>query len=393
LQVGDAEARSWIFRFQMAGTRRSMGLGSADLVSLAEAREKAIDARRVVAGGNDPIEARRIARAAERAVAAKAMTFQECAEACINARKAGWKNAKHAAQWRATLESYVYPVFGDLDVQAVDTVLVMKVIEPLWTEKPETGSRVRGRVETVLDWATVCGHRTGENPARWKGHLDQLLPPVSKAKRAKRETTGRGEHHPAMPYGEIGAFMPTLRERKGVSARALEFTIVTAKRTKEVVGARAREFDFSERMWTVPAGRMKGEREHRVPLSNAAIAVLTHMRIDPINAPDEFVFPGLKSGLHLNPESMRKFLQHDMGYEQYTVHGFRSTFRDWAAERTNFANEVAEMALAHVVDDKVEAAYRRGDLLQKRRHLADAWAKFCTTAPVTAGERVVTLRR
>jgi integrase len=343
--------------------------------------------------GIDPIEARRAERDQKRLEAAKALTFDACAAAYINAHKTTWKNAKHRDQWSNTLKTYASPVLGALSVQAVDTGLVMKVLEPIWSEKPETASRLRGRIEAVLDWAKVSGYRQGENPAHWRGHLDHLLPPPSRAKRAKRRATGKGEHHAAMAFDLVPAFVAELRERKGaVSARALEFTILTGKRTKEVMGARSREFSLTDRVWTIPAGRMKGEREHRVPLSPAAVALLEEMGVDPVAYPDRYVFPGAKPDQPLSNTVMLNLLQHRMGHSEVTVHGFRSSLRDWGAERTNFPNEVLEMALAHVIDDKVEAAYRRGDLLQKRRQLMDAWAKFCAT-PRAEAEVVPISRR
>jgi len=348
-------------------------------ISLADARERAYAQRRLRLDGRDPLSTRRAERARARLEAAKAMTFRQCGTAYIEAHRAGWKNAKHAAQWTSTLETYVYPTLGDLPVEAVDTGLVIQVVEPIWATKPETASRVRGRIENILDWARVREYRQGENPARWRGHLDQLLPQRSKVARAARAAKGRGEHHAAMPYDDVPAFMVELRKRNAVSARALELTILTIKRTEELLGARRREFDRVKRLWTIPAGRMKGEREHRVPLSDAVIALLDQVGCVDGNEPDAYVFSGSKPGQPLT--NILKYLQDDMGTgKSATVHGFRSSFRDWASEECRSipnVGEVAEMALAHVVSDKVEAAYRRGDLFEKRRQLADAWAKFC----------------
>jgi integrase len=371
LQIAPTGARTWIFRYQIAGRRRDMGLGSAAVFSLAEARDRARAARRLVADGIDPIEARRATVAATRVDVAKAMTFAECADRYIAAHKAGWKNPKHAAQWPATLAAYVYPVFGSLPVQAVDVGLVLKAVEPIWTVKPETAGRVRGRIESVLDWATARGHRTGDNPARWRGHLESLLPARNKVRRV--------EHHAALPYGEVGAFMAELREQKGLAARALEFAILTAARTGEVLGATWAEIDLEAHTWAVPAERMKVGREHKVPLSAPALAILKAI---PKTGSDDRVFRLSNMALLMTLRRMER--------GELTTHGFRSTFRDWAAERTGFPAEVAEMALAHVVGDKVEAAYRRGDLFEKRRQLAEAWAKFCD-APPAAG-RVVPIR-
>jgi integrase len=354
-----------------------MGLGTAgyDDVTLAEARELATDARRRVREGGDPIADRKAARDQKRLEAAKAITFRQCAEAYIKAHQAGWKNPKHAAQWPATLATYAYPVFGELPVQALDVGLVMKVLEPIWTTKLETASRVRGRIESILDWAKSRGYREGENPARWRGHLENLLPKKSKLHRV--------EHHAALPYTEISSFIGELRQQEGVAARALEFTILTTTRTGEVIGARWPEIDLENRLWVVPSTRMKAGREHRVPLSDRAASILQVLR--EIRQSD-FVFPGQRVGRPLGNMAMLQLLRR-MSRNDLTVHGFRSAFADWAAERTNFADEVRQMALAHVVSDKVEAAYRRGDLFQKRRQLAEAWGRYCT-APIATGEVV-----
>ena len=391
LRVGPNGAKSWIFRYrrregERRGKLRDMGLGALHTLKLAGAREEAERCRRLLLQGIDPVEARHSDRAKARIAAASAIPFRRCGENYIASHRTAWRNAKHAAQWESTLAAYAYPVLGDLPAQAVDTALVLKVLEPIWTAKPQTASRLRGRIESILDWARVRSYRDGENPARWRGHLDHLLTRPSRAQRAKREATGRGEHLAAMLYERVPAFMVDLRSRETVSARALEFTILTAKRTAEVTGARWPEINLAEKVWTIPAGRMKGEREHRVPLSGAAIAVLEAIKVTRGVDQRGFVFAGRKPGRGLSSATMWKLLQQDMSYgKTATPHGFRSSFRDWVAERTNFPNEVAEMALAHVVSDKVEAAYRRGDLFQKRRQLADAWATFCA-APITTGD-------
>ena len=378
LQVSESGAKSWVFRFKKADRLRVMGLGPAHTITLAEARDRARECRKLRLDGIDPIEARRAERAQAKLDAAKAVTFAECADAYITAHKAGWRNPKHAAQWPATLATYVNPTFGERPVQAIDTALVTRVMEPIWTKKPETASRVRGRIESILDWATARGYRQGENPARWRGHLENLLPRRSKVRRV--------EHHAALPYSELSAFMLALRQQEGVAARALEFTILTAARTGEVIGARWEEINIAERLWSVPAERMKAGREHRVPLCGKALEIVEEMRAIGGN----FIFPGGKRGKPLSNMAMTMLLRR-MGHGDQTVHGFRSTFRDWAAERTNFPAEVAEMALAHAVTDKVEAAYRRGDLFEKRRALAEAWAKFCATALV--GGEIVPIRK
>jgi integrase len=377
LQVSANGAKSWVFRFKESGRLREMGLGPTHTVSLAEARQKALECRKARLDGLDPIEARRGKRIQTKLDAAKAMTFAACAERYIASHKAGWRNPKHAAQWPATLGTYVFPVFGSLPVQAVDVGLVMKAIEPIWVQKPETAGRVRGRIESVLDWATARGYRQGENPARWRGHLENLLPKKSKVRRV--------EHHAALPYAEIAAFVAELRQRDGVAARALEFAILTAARTGEVIGAKWDELDLGERLWTVPAERMKAGKEHRVPLSDAALAILEGMR--KIRQGDH-IFPGSKARRPISNMAMLMLLRR-MGRGDLTAHGFRSSFRDWAAERTGFPAEVAEMALAHTVSNKVEAAYRRGDLFQKRRQLMDAWARHC--AAVNTGATVVSI--
>jgi integrase len=393
LHVVAGGARSWIFRYMLRGRAREMGLGPLHTVPLKEARERAAACRRQLLDGIDPIEARAAQRRQAALEAARNMTFRECAAAYIEAHKPSWKNAKHAAQWTATLESYVYPHFGHLAVQAVDTALVTKALTPIWSAKPETASRVRGRIETILDWATTSEYRTGENPARWRGHLENLLPKTAKVAARKRAATGRAEHHAAMPFDQVAAFMTALHGREAVSARALEFTILTAKRTEEVIGARRREIDAAERTWTIPAGRMKAEREHRVPLSDAAIAVLDAVGCFAAGAdPAAYIFAGGKPGAPLTNMAMLRLLQVRLEHPDVTVHGFRSSFRDWVSERTNFPDAVAEMALAHVVDDKVEAAYRRGDLLDKRRQLMQAWATYCTTPAPAIGGQVVAMR-
>jgi len=365
LQVTGKGAKSWIFRFTLNARSREMGLGSYITFTLAEAREKALACRKLCAEGVDPIEARQVRRGEARLEAAKAMTFRESSLAYVESHKAGWRNAKHASQWPKTLEAYVFPAFGDLPVQAVDTGLVMKAIEPIWATKSETASRLRGRIESILDWATTRGYRRGENPARWKGHLQNLLPKRSKVRRVA--------HHAALPYSEMASFMVELRAREAVVARALEFTILTAARTGEVMGARWAEIDLDATMWTIPAERMKGGREHRVPLSAAATDLL---RALPGPSAGEFVFPGGR-GKPLSKTAMLELLK-QVHRLDVTVHGFRSTFRDWAAETTGFPSDVVEMALAHAVSDKVAAAYRRGDLFAKRRELMDAWAMHFT---------------
>ena len=381
LHVIDSGAASWIFRWKRDGRTRDMGLGSLDDVTLAEARELRDNTRKQVKGGADPIEARRAKRLAAKVEAATAMTFKACAEAYIAANQAGWRNPKHAAQWPATLGTYVYPTFGALPVAAIDTGLVTKAIEPIWTTKPETANRVRGRIESVLDWATARGYRQGENPARWRGHLENLLPERSKVARVK--------HHAALPYAKTTAFLAELREQEGVAARALEFAILTAARTGEVIGAQWSEIGLDARLWTIPGNRMKAGKEHRVPLSDAALAIVEKMATVRLG---QFVFPGASGARPLSNMSMLMLLRR-MKRPDLTVHGFRSAFSDWCAEQTAFPAEVREMALAHAVGDKVEAAYRRRDLFDKRRQLAEAWGRYCATPAGNDNRRVVAIGR
>ena len=388
LQVTKSGAKSWIFRFwvperdpatghllrdphtkKVRGRVREMGLGSCLTVSLAEARDRALECRKLRERDIDPIEAREAAKQEAALERARALKFKDAAAAYMAAHRAAWKNDKHVAQWSATLQTYAYPVIGDLPVQAIDTTLVMKVIEPIWSTKPETAGRLRGRIESILDWATVRGYRRGDNSARWRGHLEKLLPARSKVRKIA--------HHAALPYAALPVFMAALREQDGVAARALEFTILTAARTGETIGASRDEFDLCEKIWSMPAERMKAGKEHRVPLSKRAVDIVA----DTHNTDEHFVFPGARRGKPLSNMAMLKLLGR-IGRDDLTVHGFRSTFRDWASERTNFPSEVVEMALAHAIESKTEAAYRRGDLFEKRRKLMEAWAAYCM-APAT----------
>ena len=378
LRVTDGGTKSWMFRYGEGGKLRDMGLGPVHTISLPRARELARECRELRLKGIDPIAHRKAALASRRASDAKAMTFKQCADAFIASHEAGWRNASHRSQWTNTLAQHVHPTIGDLSVASLDTALVMKTIEPIWRTIPETASRVRGRIEAILDWAKVSAFRTGENPARWRGHLDHLLPSRAKVQRIK--------HHAAMPYGALGAFMVELGREKSPGACALEFTIFTVARTDEVLGATWGEIDLVAKVWTIPAERMKREREHRVPLSGAAVALLKRMRSIRTN---DFVFPGMRG--RLTPKTMQLVLRR-MGRTGITVHGFRSTFRDWAAETTAFPNHVVEMALAHAIPVAVEKAYRRGDLFEKRRELMAAWAAFCAK-PIGAGKVVPIGRR
>jgi integrase len=383
LLVRSPEAKYWIFRYVKAGRVREMGLGPASgraAVSLADARRKARILHDLHRDGRDPLEERNAGRALQAAEAAKSVTFTGAADRYIAAHQAGWRNAKHAAQWTNTLRTYATPVLGFLPVQSIDTGLILKVLEPIWTKKPETASRVRGRIASILDWAKARGHRQGENPAQWRGHLDHLLPARAKVHKVR--------HHAALPYAEIASFVAELRQQGGTAALALEFLILTAARTGEVIGAQWSEINLAERLWVVPAERTKTSKEHRVPLPARAIDILK--QVPRHDDDDDYVFVGRAVGRPL-PSMAFLMLLRRMGHGSVTTHGFRSSFRDWAAEHTSFSSEVAEMALGHAVGDKVEAAYRRGDLFEKRRQLLDAWAAFCAQPP-SRGERVVPIR-
>lgn len=373
LQVTSSGLKSWIFRYMRDGRARFMGLGALHTVSLADARMRALDCRRQLLDDIDPIDARKAAALATRATQALRRTFDDCSKAYIDAHRPGWKNAKHADQWTNTLATYASPFFGKVTVDLIDTELVMKALTPIWTSKTETASRVRNRIEIILDWATVHRYRKGDNPARWKGHLDKLLP--------KRSKVQKVEHHPALPYREIGTFIADLRKQSGTAARALEFLILAVGRTNELILAEPAEFDLSNKQWTIPEGRMKKEKEHRVPLPDRAVEIIAPFIEDARQAGRRYVFAGGKPGKPLSNAAMSAVLKR-MGIspEYATVHGFRSTFRDWAGETTPHAREVVEAALSHKLPDKAEAAYARGDLFRKRIRLMEDWAKYCDTA-------------
>jgi integrase len=357
---------SWVFRY----SGKNMGLGSMSVVSLSEARDRAHACRVQLAAGIDPRAKRDADRTAAKVTAVKAITFDECAAAYVTAHSPSWRNAKHRQQWENTLTMYASPIIGTLPVGAVDVALVLKILEPLWSTKPETASRLRGRIEVILDWAKARGFRDGENPARWRGHLKMLLPAPRKVHRVK--------HHPALAYAELPGFMAALREQPGIAARALEFGILTAARSGEVRCATFAEIDLAAKVWTVPALRMKAGREHCVPLSARALAIVR----EAMSPGATLIFPGARKGRPLVDVSLSAVLQRmDINA---VPHGFRATFKTWASERTNFQREVVEAALAHVSGDQLEAAYNRSDLLDKRRRLMDAWASFAATAPTTA---------
>ena len=362
--------KSWLFRYAVSGRERQMGLGPLADVPLAEARDLALTAREMRRAGKDPITEREVSRAEASLVAAKSISFDECATGYIAAHRAGWRNVKHASQWTNTVATYCSPIFGKLPVQLIDVGLVMKAIEPVWSTKPETAGRVRGRIERILDWAKVRGYRDGENPARWRGHLDHLLPARGKVRRVK--------HHAALPYSELPAFVAALRGRHAVAARAMEFAVLTAARTSEVLGAKWSEIDLNVRQWKIPAERMKAGREHRIPLGNRAIEIVRNMMA---NKQNDYIFCG-DSRATLSNMSLLMLLRR-MGHDDITTHGFRSTFRDWVEEQTDTPKAVAEMALAHTIGSAVEAAYRRGDLLEKRKVLMDRWDRYCTPRVTT----------
>ena len=368
LQVAGSGTKSWLFRYKspVTGKQREMGLGSLNLVSLASARDIAVECRRQVLSGLDPLEERGRVKRVRLLEQARSITFQEAAEQCIASKKPEWKNAKHAQQWANSLTTYAYPVFGTLSVSDLDTDLVLKAIEPIWISKAETASRVRQRIETVWDWARARKYVEGENPARLRGHIDKILAKTAKVKRVK--------HHAAVPYKQIATFITQLRDRKGSSALAMEFMILTAARTGEVRGARWQEIDLTTKVWTIPADRMKAGKEHRVPICKRALEILNSIKSN--RNPDEFVFPGWKTGTGLSDGAMLALLR-KMDEGPYTPHGFRSTFRDWAAEEAHqFSNETIELALAHTIKNKAEAAYRRGDQLERRRELMQTWDTF-----------------
>lgn len=371
LQITPSGARAWTLRASIGGRRRDMGLGAYKEVSLAEARDKARRARELIRQGVDPIESQRAAQSALRAASASALTFKETAKAYMSTHEAGWKNAKHGQQWRNTLEQYAYPVMGDLLVRDVQKEHVLAALRPIWNEKNETASRLRGRIELVLSYAMQAGYRPeGLNPARWRGGLDKLLPAPGKV--------AKSEHHPALPVAQVGAFMGRLRAAHGMGARALEFAILTAARSGEVRLATWAEIDMDAKVWTVPASRMKAGKEHRVPLSDVAVELLKAL---PRMAGVDFVFPAPRGGVLSDMTLSAVMRRMDV---PAVPHGFRSTFRDWAAERTNYPREAAEMALAHTIENRVEAAYRRGDLFEKRRAMMSAWAAFLAKPEASA---------
>jgi integrase len=369
IQIAPTGSKSWIYRYMLDGKARQMGLGPYPEVRLAKARAQVAKYRTTKREGVDPIKARQDNLVQLRLQAARGMTFEQCATAYIEAHGAEWRNAKHREQWGSTLRTYAYPIIGVVPIQQVDIDLVLRVLQPIWATKTETARRLRSRIEAVIDSATAMGRRQGDNPARWRGHLQTLLAAPSRVRKV--------EHHPALAHAEIAEFIFSLRRQGGIGARALEFLILTAARTNEVLGARWAEFNLGARHWTIPAERMKAHREHRVPLSRRSCSVLSEVRKQ---STGEFVFPGGKADRPLSNMALLALL-HRMGRDDITVHGFRSTFRDWAAEETNYPREVAEHALAHSLPDRVEGAYYRSDLFDRRKKMMAAWAAYCSAKP------------
>jgi integrase len=381
LQVTSSGSKSWLFRYRSpAGKIREMGLGGLDTVSLADARRKAEAAQRQRSDGLDPIVVKRHRQVQASLDAAKGVTFRWCAGQFVETNTAGWSNSKHAAQWTSTLQTYAYPVFGDLPVASIDTALVTKCLEPIWSEKSETASRLRQRIERVLSWATVRGYRSGANPAAWRGHLDQILPKPSKVRSV--------QHHRALPIDDVSAFLDALAHRAGGSALALRFLALTASRTSDVIGAQWSEIDLATQLWTIPAARMKAKKEHRVPLSDEAMDILREVERTRIN---DVVFVGPKNGRPLSNMAFSALLDR-MKRTDFVPHGLRSTFRTWAAERTNYPREVCEMALAHTVGNAVEQSYQRGDMFERRKRLMADWAKFAASSVVNKGASILDLR-
>jgi integrase len=372
-QISKWHTRSWIFRYERLGKAHNMGLGPYPLISVADARAKARNAKRMLLDGIDPLQAKRKARTDALLQIARTKTFKECAEQYIATHDSNWSSVKSRAAWVSTFKNYVYPKIGVLPVADIDTAVVLGILEPLWSRAPTTASRVRGRIETVLGWAGVRGYRSTENPARWTGHLEHILPSPNNGT----------EHLPSLPYQQIGSFMAALRAAPGIAARALEFTILTACRTAEVRGARWDEIESD--VWVIPAKRMKAGKEHKVPLSDRALAILAELPRD-----DPLVFPSVRVGKGLGNHALLRVLER-LKYDGVTTHGFRATFRTWAAERTGFEREVAEMALAHAIPSAVERSYKRTTLFDRRRLMMQMWSDFCAGRDVDGD--VVPIRR
>ena len=367
LQVSPSGSKSWVYRYKSSTKERRFGLGAYPTISLLMARESADKCRKLRAKGIDPIEYKKQQERQKQLERAKSISFKECATRYIESHKSGWKNKKHQSQWTNTLENYAHPIMGHLPVQDISTNHVMQVLEPIWYTKTETASRIRSRIENILDWAKVKTYRTGENPALWRGHLDKLLPKQSKVQKVK--------HHPALPYTEQPNFYKLLRNKNTIAAKALTFIILTVSRTNEALEAKWDEFNFDTAIWTIPKERMKSGTEHRVPLANETINLLDELK--KYSREDNYLFPGQQEGRFISDTTIRK----GNVYKDYNfvTHGFRSTFRDWCAETTNFPERLAEAALAHKIQNATQAAYERGDKIEKRRKLMEAWANYCVS--------------
>jgi integrase len=381
LQVGPVGNKAWLFRYMQHSKAHSLGLGALHAVSLADARMKAADCRKLLAAGLDPLDAKKKNLVQARLAAAKGTSFEACAKAYIEAHKASWRQERHAKQWDQALSKHAYPIIGKLPVQSVDTALVVKILEPIWQKKTETAKRLRGRIECILDWAKVRELRQGENPARWRGHMENLLARPSKLINV--------EHYAALPYTEVNNFLQALDKQPGLGALALKLVIYTAARSREVLDATRDEMDLDRKIWTIPGTRMKTGREHRIPLTTPALSIIKDLKRQRDTREDEeqtgYLFPSPKDDNTPLSNVVMLALLKRMNRRDITVHGFRSSFRDWAAEQTNFPREVAEAALAHAIESRVEAAYRRSDLFEKRRLLMEKWARYCQT-PQTEGK-------
>jgi len=375
LEIKASGSKSWIFRYTIYGKRKEMGLGAFPAIELKEAREVAAGLYKAIKADptHDPIIERKKAVAkAKLEQQENQVTFKWCAEQFIESKAPEWNNKKSPQQWTNTLTTYAYPFIGDYPVKEINTELIMRVLKPIWTTKTETATRIRGRIENILSWAAVQGYRANDNPALWKGHLENLLPKPNKVKKVKP--------HKALPYKEINTFISELRSHKTMSAFALEVLILTATRTSEVTGALWQEIDFDAGVWAIPADRMKADKEHSIPLSSRALEIIQQLYEVRTS---EYIFQGGRVGKGLSNAAMDKLLQVSMKYD-VTVHGFRSTFRDWTAEETTYPNELCEMAMAHTIKNQAEAAYRRGDMLKKRMQLMEDWQKYIEQEPVTA---------
>jgi len=365
LQVGKSGAKSWIFRYMLDGKSREMGLGSIRMETLSQARDKAKQCKKLLRCGTDPIRDRQERVAVEKADNKEMLSFQKCTEGYLNVHSSSWRSARHAEIWHSSIKRFAYPIIGPIHVNKIERSHILNILDPIWREKTETATRLRGRLESILNWATVKEYRKGDNPARWRGYLDQLLPKPSEIHTVK--------HFPALPYRDVGAFMNKLKARQALSASALRLIILTACRSIEVREAEWCEFDLQNKTWTIPVGRMKMKKEHVIPLCKEALDIVKSI---PRLSDSEHLFTGPNSGKPMSDVVFKKLMER-MGVTGITTHGFRSTFRDWAAEQTSFPREVIEACLAHQLKDKAEAAYFRSNLLDKRRTLMKKWSDYC----------------